>query len=78
MTPQVSCVSGVEQLMDYLEDVLPLERRADLEAHLAVCARCVAFVASYRETPGVLRRATLAVPPPDLAPRVLEFLRRRG
>ena len=77
MTPQLSCASGIEQLMDYLEDVLPLERRAELEAHLAGCARCVAFVGSYRETPGVLRRATLAVPPPELARSVLEFLRRR-
>jgi len=48
---EVACISGVELLMDYLEGVLPPDLRAALEAHVAGCERCAAFVASYRETP---------------------------
>ena len=51
--------------------------RADLEAHVAGCPRCAAFVASYRETPAILRRATLAAMPAELDESLREFLRRR-
>ena len=54
----IACASGVELLMDYLEGVLPPEVSAALEAHVAGCERCAAFVASYRETPRILRTAT--------------------
>lgn len=77
MKPDVVCQSGVELLMDYLEGQLPAGLRADLEAHVAGCPRCTAFVASYRATPGVLRRATLAALPADLEGSLREFLRRR-
>jgi anti-sigma factor RsiW len=78
MKADIVCASGVELLMDYLEDALPADQRAELEAHVAACPRCTAFVASYRETPGILRRATLADLPADLASSLQEFLRRRG
>lgn len=74
----VACVSGVELLMDYLEGTLAAELRAALEAHLAGCPRCVAFVAAYRETPRILRRATAAALPPEVADRLRAFLRSRG
>jgi anti-sigma factor RsiW len=77
MKPHVVCQSGVELLMEYLEGQLPADVRADLEAHVADCARCTAFIASYRATPEVLRRATLAVLPADLEGSLREFLRRR-
>ena len=50
MTPVV-CSSGVALLMDFLEGVLPAEMNAALDAHVAGCARCTAFVASYQATP---------------------------
>jgi anti-sigma factor RsiW len=79
MTTDVVCASGVGQLMDYLEDALPPGIRADLEAHVAGCPRCVAFVASYRETPRILREASAVTLPPDLEASLLSFLRsRRG
>ena len=75
----VSCASGVALLMDYLEGVLPAETSAALEAHVAGCPRCTAFVASYRETPRILREATAADPPAGLQQSLLAFLRaRRG
>ncbi len=73
----VTCASGVELLMDYLEGALPPAVSADLEAHVASCPRCTAFVASYRDTPRILREATAAAIPPDLEESLLAFLRSR-
>ena len=73
----VTCVSGVELLMDYLEGVLSPEVRAALDEHVAGCDRCAAFVASYCETPRILREATAATLPADVEASLKEFLRTR-
>ena len=73
----VTCLSGVELLMEYLEGVLPAEVQAALEAHVAGCGRCAAFVASYRETPRILREATAAALPADIEASLRAFLRGR-
>jgi anti-sigma factor RsiW len=73
----LACVSGVELLMDYLEGVLPAEVHEALGAHVAGCARCAAFVASYVETPRILREATAATLPADLEASLQAFLRTR-
>ena len=66
--------------MDYLEGVLPPEVSAALEAHVAGCERCTAFVASYRDTPRILRSATAIDLPSDVQDSLRAFLRtlRRG
>ena len=74
---RVVCTSGVELLMEYLEGELPADLKADLEAHVAGCPRCVAFIASYRETPRILREATLVALAPDLEESLQAFLRAR-
>lgn len=71
----VACVSGVELLMDYLEGVLSADVRAALDAHVAGCARCVAFIAAYRETPRILRDATSMPIPADVQESLRAFLR---
>jgi anti-sigma factor RsiW len=63
--------------MDYLEDALPADVRRDLETHVSGCPRCTAFVASYRETPRILREAMAVATPPDLEASLLAFLRSR-
>jgi anti-sigma factor RsiW len=73
----VTCASGVQQLMDYLEGVLPPDVNRALEGHVAGCPRCVAFVASYRETPRILRDATAAQLPAELEESLRAFLRAR-
>jgi anti-sigma factor RsiW len=79
MSQAVVCASGVELLNDYLEGLLPAELRAELEAHVAACSRCMAFVAAYRETPRILRDVTKVALPPALEASLLDFLRaRRG
>lgn len=75
----VSCETGVELLMDYLEGVVPDDLRAILESHMAGCANCAAFVASYLATPRILREATAASMPPEFQRSLLAFLRaQRG
>ena len=76
---EIVCSSGVDLLMDYLEGMLPADLRSALDAHVAGCPRCVAFIASYRETPRILREATGIALPADLQASLRAFLRaQRG
>ena len=45
-----TCRELIEFLMSYLDGDLPKEQRATFEQHLAVCADCVDYVATYRRT----------------------------
>ena len=74
---EVTCVSGVELLMDYLEGVLSADVRRALDEHVAGCPRCAAFVASYCDTPRILRTATAATLPADVEASLKAFLRAR-
>jgi anti-sigma factor RsiW len=46
----LTCRELISFLSDYLDDALAPEARTEFEAHLTVCARCVDYLASYRET----------------------------
>jgi anti-sigma factor RsiW len=70
----VSCQTGVELLMDYLEGVVPDDMRTVLDSHVAGCPKCTAFVASYLATPRILRDATATAMPPELQRSLLTFL----
>jgi anti-sigma factor RsiW len=76
MTAGLVCLEGVELVTEYLEGVLPPARRQAVDEHLAVCPRCVAFVASFRETPRIFRSATAAVLPQSIADALRRSLRR--
>jgi anti-sigma factor RsiW len=73
----IVCAAGVDLLMDFLEGVLPPDVNAALNAHVAGCARCTAFVASYLATPRILRDATATGLPPDVEASLQAFLRAR-
>ena len=70
----LSCRDGVERLMDYLEGALGLSERAAIDAHVAGCARCEAFLAGYVETPRIWRAATAIGVPAELAISLRRFL----
>jgi anti-sigma factor RsiW len=74
---EIACASGVELLMDYLEGVLSADVRAALDQHVAGCPRCTAFVASYLDTPRILREATGTTLPADVEASLKAFLRAR-
>ena len=77
MNPTLSCRDGVEALMDYLEGILPPTVRENLETHVSGCRRCQAFVASYRQTPRILKEATATALPAGLAASLRRFLASR-
>jgi anti-sigma factor RsiW len=76
MNVSMVCASGVDLITEYLEDALGPDVRAAIESHLAGCERCTAFVRSFRETPRIVRQATLGTPPVGLEESLMEFLRR--
>ena len=75
---RVTCQAGVRYLMSYLEGTVPGPLRVELEAHVAGCALCRAFIASYRETPRILREATQRAPSPAQRRAIARFLRSHG
>jgi anti-sigma factor RsiW len=75
---EIACVSGVDLLMDYLEGALAADVRAALDAHVAGCARCVAFIESYRATPRILKQVTSTSLPADVQRSLRIFLRLQG
>jgi anti-sigma factor RsiW len=51
MTPrELACIELVELLTDYLEDALPPDEAAAVEAHLATCPPCQVHLAQLRAT----------------------------
>ena len=73
----ITCAFGVELLVDYLEGALSADVHAALDEHVAGCPRCVAFVASYCDTPRILREATAATLPAHVEASLKAFLRAR-
>ena len=76
---QLTCASGLDSLIDYLEGQLPVSTGAELESHVAACQRCQAFLESYRATPRLIREATETALPAGLQSSLLAWLRtQRG
>jgi anti-sigma factor RsiW len=71
---RITCAEGVDRLMDYLEGVVPADIRTVVEAHVSGCPRCVAFIASYCETPRIVRQATDVTLSQDGRQTLREFL----
>lgn len=72
---RIDCTSGVDLLMEYMEGALTPDERAAIEAHVTGCPRCEAFIASYRDTPEIVRAATAIEMPADLEASLLGVLR---
>ena len=54
--PRLTCREIVDLLTDYLEGALPEPTSARVDAHLATCPDCTAYVAQMRTTIGLLGR----------------------
>ena len=68
------CGSVVKLLADYLERQLPSALRAELEAHLQKCPRCVCQLRTYESTVSMLRSLRDEELPPDLRLTLKSFL----
>ena len=60
----LSCGQVLDRLSDYLDDELPGEGRAAIEAHLRGCDGCARFGGELRATVEALREHLLAAPQP--------------
>ena len=77
--PRLTCRELAELLSDYLEDELPAQERARVQAHLSTCPECVAYLEQLRATIGTLGRLREQdVPPPLLARLLAAFRGWRG
>ncbi len=74
----MNCKEFIDLIEDYLEMTVTPERLAELEAHLAGCAPCQAYLKTYRHTRDVAaasQRATLpAGMPPEMKAHLRAFL----
>jgi anti-sigma factor RsiW len=55
--PELTCREIADFLMAYEDGELSEAMRREFEAHLAVCPDCVAYLASYRATVALGKRA---------------------
>lgn len=55
--PELSCREIADFLMAYEDGELSEAVRGEFDAHLAVCPDCVAYLASYRATVALGKRA---------------------
>jgi anti-sigma factor RsiW len=78
MSSNKTCRETTDLLLDYVEDVLPPDERAALDAHFAACPPCLAFVRAYRETPRIAREATATQMPREVLARLESFLQTRA
>lgn len=72
------CRDILTLLADYLDGSLDPVTARSLEAHLAGCAPCVAFVNTYKGTVKVARQLEETDIPPELKERLISFLRKRN
>lgn len=72
---ELTCQQLVEILTDYLEGALDQPLRDHLEAHLAGCAGCTAYLAQIQATVRLLGRVPPAAITPEMCDRLLEAFR---
>ena len=70
-----NCRDSIDLLLAYLEGDLPGDVRAELDAHFGECSPCEEFLATYRATPELCRKALAAKMPEEFAERLTEFVR---
>jgi len=56
----MTCRELADFLMEYLDGELPADVRAAFDRHLSLCPNCVAYLAAYKTTIAMGRRAFAA------------------
>ncbi|GAA4685862.1 hypothetical protein GCM10023215_21480 [Pseudonocardia yuanmonensis] len=75
----LACADLVELLTDYLEGALPAADAAVVDAHLALCPGCAAYLAQMRATIGALGHVPVETLSPEATATLLAAFRdRRG
>jgi anti-sigma factor RsiW len=71
-----TCRDAIDVLRAYVDGDLDPAESQKLEAHLTGCSPCVDFLATYRKTPELCRKALQAKMPADLAAALSAFVRK--
>jgi anti-sigma factor (TIGR02949 family) len=66
----MTCREAIEKLAEYLDGELTPATLERFEAHLAVCAPCRAYLATYRKTRELAAKVNRVEMPEDLKRRV--------
>lgn len=71
----LTCKEFIEDfLADYLDGAVGPETIAELEAHLAVCRPCVAYLNTYRRTRGIVGQGARMEMPAEMKDILREFM----
>jgi len=70
----LTCEDAIALLADYLEAALTAEQLRELEAHLAICEPCQAYLRTYRRTGTLAARSERVEMPAEMRRRVRDFL----
>ena len=68
------CRDAIDVLADYLDGTMPPDVAAELERHLADCAPCRAYLATYRKTRALGMAAARVEMPEEMQERLRRFL----
>ena len=68
------CRDAIDVLADYLDGTMPRDLAAELERHLADCAPCRAYLATYRKTRELGAAAGRVEMPEEMQERLRRFL----
>jgi mycothiol system anti-sigma-R factor len=66
----MTCQETIARLSEYLDAELTPETLRELEAHLAECAPCRAYLATYRKTRELAAKVNRVELPEDLKARI--------
>ena len=70
----MTCREVIDVLDDYVDGTMPPDVAAELERHLADCAPCRAYLATYRKTRELTAAAGRAEMPEEMQERLRRFL----
>ena len=73
----MTCREGIDVLADYLEEALEPSVVDALERHLADCAPCRAYLATYRRVRALGGQAARVEMPDEMKARLRQFLLAR-
>jgi anti-sigma factor RsiW len=71
----LTCREVIEELLpEYLDGTLPSQTLTELEAHLARCAPCTAYINTYRRTRELAGQAGHVEMPPEMKELLRQFI----
>jgi anti-sigma factor RsiW len=71
-----TCKHCIDLLVDYLDGALPPDQQSTLDGHLHGCGACEEFLATYRATTSLCKKALAKEMPESLANKLHTFIQQ--